>query len=314
MTLKFGVFVPQTEMTGLATVEDPREQCEAMFRAAREAERIGFDSIWVADHLQPSGATYFECWTAVAALARETRTVAIGQMATCVSFRSPGLLAKMAASVDHMSRGRLIVGLGAGWAESEHVAYGFDYGSSAGFRLHRLREAVDVMRVMWAEDDPSYNGSVYTLDHARNLPKPWQKPRPPIWIAGGGEMVTLRLVAEYADGCNVFGRPETVSRKLAALRGHCDAIGRDYESIVKSTVVNMAVGSEDEQERAYELAARSRLLPNAPLPGGFRGSPKEATERLRGLAESGITHFIFSVPNLAADGASENLWEITQGV
>src|ERR1700722_17824504 len=126
MGVKFGVFVPQTETTGLATISDPLEKCEALFRTAIEAEQLGFDSLWVADHLQPSGATYFECWTTVAALARETRSVTIGQMATCVSFRSPALLAKMAASVDQMSRGRLIVGLGAGWAESEHVAYGFD--------------------------------------------------------------------------------------------------------------------------------------------------------------------------------------------
>jgi F420-dependent oxidoreductase-like protein len=314
MAPKFGVFVPQTETTGLAMVAEPAEKCEAMFRTAREAEQIGFDSIWVADHLQPSGATYFECWTTVAALARETHSVTIGQMATCVAFRSPALLAKIAASVDQMSQGRLIVGLGAGWAESEHVAYGFDYGPTNGYRLERLREAVEVLEVMWSDEDPSYSGDIYTVDHAMNQPKPWQKPRPPIWIAGGGEQVTLRLVAKYADGCNVFGRPATVARKLAVLREHCAEIGRDYDSIAKSTVVNMAVGSEEEQERAYDLAAKSRLLPNAPLPGGFRGTPEEATERIRGLVESGITHFIFGVPNLAQDGALEKLAAIVRAV
>lgn len=315
--VKFGLFVPATEVLGLASVTDPLAKCEAMFSTARKAEELGYDSLWVPDHLQQSGeGTIFECWMTIAALARETRTITLGQMATCVSFRSPALLAKMVATVDHMSNGRIIVGVGSGWSEAEHVAFDLDYGPSNGYRLARLKEGVEVMRAMWTQRHPSYDGRFYSIKDAVNEPKPLQKPYPPVWIAGVGERTTLRIVAELGDGCNVFGRPETVTRKLAALRGHCDDLGRDYDRIVKSSMVAMAVGDEQQQEQAYRLAAQYRIGgADAPQTGGrFFGTPKEASERLRQLVDCGITHFILNVPNIVTDGALEKLREIVDGV
>lgn len=316
MALSFGVCVPVSESSGMpvsAALDRPNghaDRCEAIFEVAVQAEELGFDSVWVPDHLNTSGATYFECWTTVAALARETHRVRIGQMATSVSFRSPALLAKMAASVDHMSAGRLIVGIGAGWAEQEHIAYGLDYGPSNRYRFDRLVEAAKVLKAMWLEDHPTFEGKFYCLRDAVNKPKPLQSPHPPLWIAGGGETLTLRAVAEFADGCNVFGRPETVRRKLAALQHHCKEVGRDYTSITKSTLMTVtlkddvvAKASSNESSKAIELVRR---------PGELVGSKVELVERIRRLVDCGISHFIFIMPKICSPTALESLAEIVR--
>src|SRR5215210_3136620 len=240
MPVKFGLLVPQGWKLDLVDIDDPVEKYEAMSRVAMEAERLGFDSIWLYDHLHTVPTqeleTTFECWIATAALARDTSTVRIGQMVTCNNYRNPALLAKMASTVDVMSHGRLDFGIGAGWYEHEYRAYGYPYPDGPE-RLRMLREALQVIRAMWTEDYATFEGQYYQVRGAINEPKGVQQPHPPIWIGGGGEKVTLRLVAQYGDASNIPGPdPEEARRKFGVLREHCAALGRDYDRLIRSAV------------------------------------------------------------------------------
>src|SRR5579859_5391643 len=230
MTVRFGVFVPQGWRMDLVEIDDPIEQYEAMTRAARAADaEAGWDSIWVFDHFHtvptPEMETTFECWTITATLARDTSRVKVGQMVTCNGYRNPALLAKIASTVDVASHGRLYLGIGAGWYEHEYRAYGYDY-PDAPERLRYLREAVQIILAMWTEDEAVFEGKYYQVHGAINQPKGVQKPHIPLLIGGGGERVTLKLVAQYGDACNIGGDLATIERKFAVLKQHCESIGR----------------------------------------------------------------------------------------
>src|SRR5215212_11216211 len=224
MAVKFGVFVPQGWKMDLIGIKDPVEQYEAMTQVARVADELpGVDSIWVYDHFHtiptPTMETTFECWTITAGLARDTQRVKVGQMVTCNGYRNPALLAKIASTTDVMSHGRLICGLGAGWYEHEWRAYGYGF-PDAPERLRMLREACQIIRAMWTDDYATVDGKRYQVNGAINEPKGAQSSHPPLWIGGGGEKVTLKLVAQYADACNVGGgNPETCRQKLEILQG-----------------------------------------------------------------------------------------------
>src|SRR5215212_9732597 len=187
---KVGVFVPQGWRMDLVGIADPVAQYEEMTTFAQEAERLGFDSIWLYDHFhtvpEPTLETTFECWTATAGLARDTTTIRIGQMVTCNSYRNPALLAKIASTVDVMSHGRLDFGIGAGWYEEEYNAFGYDYPDGP-TRLKMLDEALQIIRAMWTEPYASFEGKYYTIKEAVNEPKGVQKPHIPIWVGGSGE-------------------------------------------------------------------------------------------------------------------------------
>src|SRR5438128_7445171 len=234
MALQFGLLVPQGWRMDLVGIADPVQAYETMTRVALEAEELGFDSIWLYDHCHtvpvPSQEVTFECWTSTAALARDTKRVRIGQMVTCNSYRNPALLAKMASTVDALSHGRLDLGIGAGWYEHEYRAYGYPYPETAE-RLKRLREALQIILAMWTQEEATFEGTYYQVKGAINQPKGVQKPHIPILIGGGGEKVTLRLVARYGDACNVLGELETIKHKLAVLKEHCETLGRDYATI-----------------------------------------------------------------------------------
>jgi F420-dependent oxidoreductase-like protein len=239
MAVKFGVFVPQGWKMDLVGIGDPAEQYEAMTRAARAADEAGFDSIWVYDHFHtvpvPTDETTFEAWTITAGLVRDTRRVKVGQMVTCNGYRNPALLAKMSSTVDAMSHGRLICGLGAGWYEHEWRAYGYGF-PDIPVRMGMFREACEIISRMWTEDRPKFEGKYYTINGPINIPKGARKPHPELWLGGGGEKVTLKLVAKWADGCNFGGgNPDTIRRKVEVLRGHCEALGRDPGEITVST-------------------------------------------------------------------------------
>jgi F420-dependent oxidoreductase-like protein len=199
MTLKFGLIVPQGWRMDLVGIADPVEAYETMTRVAQVAEEVGFDSIWLFDHFhtvpRPTQEVTFECWTSTAALARDTKRVRIGQMVTCNGYRNPALLAKMASTVDVLSHGRLDFGIGAGWYEHEYRAYGYDF-PDAPTRLRYLREAVQIIRKMWSDDETVFEGKYYQVRGAINQPKGVQKPHIPLLIGGGGEQVTLKLVAQ----------------------------------------------------------------------------------------------------------------------
>src|SRR5579871_3297300 len=226
--MEFGVIVPQGWLMDLVGIADPAEAYETMVRVAQEAEASGYASIWLYDHFHtvptPTQEVTFECWTSTAALARDTKRVRLGQMVTCNSYRNPALLAKMASTVDALSHGRLILGIGAGWYEHEYLAYGYPYPGTRE-RLERLREAVQVILAMWSQEEAYFEGKYYSVNGAINQPKGVQKPHIPLLIGGGGEKVTLRLVAQYADACNIGGNIPTIKHKLDVLRQHCEEIG-----------------------------------------------------------------------------------------
>jgi F420-dependent oxidoreductase-like protein len=203
----------------------------------RIADDAGFDHLWAFDHFTPIFADahgdVFEGMTLLAAMAEATSNVRIGLLVTGNTYRHPGVLAKMATTIDHLSGGRLEFGLGASGADDEHTMLGIPF-PSAGERVRRLGEALAVCRSLWTEDDVSFAGRYYTLANATQNPKPVQRPRPRIWVGGAGEQLTLRVVAEHADVWNVIGAVDAVVRKAAVLDEHCAAIGRDPSTIMRS--------------------------------------------------------------------------------
>jgi F420-dependent oxidoreductase-like protein len=304
--LNFGVFVPQGWRMDLVEIENSVTQYEAMTNVGRVAEEMGaFDSIWLYDHFhtvpEPTMNTVFECWMATAGLARDTSRVKIGQMVTCNGYRNPALLAKMASTADVMSGGRLLFGLGAGWYEREWRAYGYGF-PEVPVRMRAFREACEIIHRMWTEDGPAFSGEFYEIDRPINEPRGVRKPHPSFWIGGGGEKVTLKLVARWGDACNVGGGDvEKIKRKLDVLKGHCESLGRDYDEITRSTSVNVYLLHEGEDpEEATETARAGRSFDEY-AKEFIVGTPTEVAERLRPMAEAGIDYFIVYLPRVAYD-------------
>src|SRR5262245_7895645 len=293
MAVKFGVFVPQGWKMDLVGIEDPIEQYEAMTQVARVADELpGVDSIWVYDHFHtvpaPTMETTFESWTITAGLARDTKRVKVGQMVTCNGYRNPALLAKMASTVDVMSHGRLICGLGAGWYEHEWRAYGYGF-PEVPVRMAMFREACEIVHRMWTEDKPTFHGKYYAIDGPINQPKGARKPHPEFWLGGGGEKVTLRLVAKWADGCNMGGgNPDVIRQKLDVLRRHCEAVGRDMNEIVISTGMDMYLLNEGEDP------AKAGRVP-------YIGTPDQIAEKIQAVVDAGANYIIVYLPGLASD-------------
>ena len=296
MALQYGVGLPQGWVMDLASIKDPVEAYEAMTRVAQTADELGFSSIWLADHFhtvpQPTQEKVFECWTTTAALARDTKRVRISQV-TCNGYRNPALLAHMASTVDVLAHGRLNFGLGAGWYEHEYRAYGYDYPDTAE-RLRRLGEAAQVILAMWTQDEAVFEGNYYHVRGAINQPKGVQKPHIPLLIAGGGEQVTLRLVAQYADVCNIYGDLETVRRKFAILKRHCEAVGRDFESIRRTAGGVCAIGETEAQAHAKIDPA---MLGRPTFAGAMIGTPDTIRQRLTELEAVGVQEVVLSFPD-----------------
>jgi F420-dependent oxidoreductase-like protein len=259
--MRFGTFVPQGWKHDLADVPVER-QWDLITDTATTIEVLGYDSIWVYDHFHTHpGAnqeSVFEAWTLMAALAAITTRVRLGQMCTCVPYRNPALLAKIAVSVDAICKGRLDVGIGAGWSVGEFKGYGYDYPSD-GVRLDMLEEAAQVMKTMWTSDVAHFQGEHYRLDGAITRPKAMQDPHPPLWIAGGGEKRTLRIVAEHGDFANFSGDIATYRRKSEVLAAHCEAVGRDFAEIGRSVHQMTIIGRDDADiARKLEVAGERR--------------------------------------------------------
>lgn len=235
--MEFGAFVPQGWRMDLVGVP-VGEQWPTMLATAHKIEDLGYDTAWVYDHFHTvphaTQEPTYECWTLMAALAASTSRVRLGQMCTCSSYRNPAYLAKVASSVDVISGGRLEFAVGAGWYEQEYLAYGYEYPSD-GVRLAQLDEAVQIIKKMWTEDEATFAGKHYSVRGAINRPKPLQEPHPPLWIAGGGERKTLRLVARYGDNSNTAGTVETFRRKNEIIDRHCSDLGRDPSEIGRTT-------------------------------------------------------------------------------
>jgi F420-dependent oxidoreductase-like protein len=295
MAMKYGVLVPQGWRMDLVDIPDPVEAYEAMTSVAREAEALGFDSIWLYDHFHtvpvPSQEVTFECWTSTAALARDTKRVRIGQMVTCNSYRNPALLAKMASTVDTLSHGRLILGIGAGWYEHEYLAYGYPYPGS-GERLQQLHEAVEVILAMWTQPEATFEGKYYHVRGAINSPTGAQRPHIPLLIGGGGEKVTLRLVAQYADACNVGGEIPTIKHKFEVLKQHCDELGRDYNSILRTTLIDDCAIAPIEEEAIAMLSPEQRDDLEQMRKEQLIGTPAMIRQRLAEYEEAGVQEII----------------------
>jgi F420-dependent oxidoreductase-like protein len=262
------------------------------------AEEAGFDSVWVMDHffqLPPLGGPdqpMLEAYTLLGALAARTSRVQLGTLVTGVTYRNPAILAKIVTTLDVISRGRAILGIGGAWYDVEHQALGVDYPADR-VRLDMLEEAVQVCRAMFAGDDVSFSGSHYRLDHARNLPRPVQAGGPKIMIGGGGEKRTLRLVAQYADMCNVQGDVATLARKVDVLRRHCAEVGRDPAEVRVTwmTPLILTTSSQNTAEVHEMLAAAASPEEVA----GFTvGQPHEIPSLVAGHIEAGAEEVIFS--------------------
>ncbi|HYL42975.1 MAG TPA: LLM class F420-dependent oxidoreductase [Ktedonobacteraceae bacterium] len=301
MAVQFGLLVPQGWRMDLVGIADPVEAYETMTRVALEAEDLGYDSIWLYDHFhtvpKPTQEVTFECWTSTAALARDTRRVRIGQMVTCNGYRNPALMAKMASTVDVLSHGRLDFGIGAGWYEHEYRAYGYDF-HEAPERLRYLREAVQVILAMWTQNEAVFEGKYYRINGAINQPKGAQKPHIPMLIGGGGEQVTLKLVAQYGDACNIGHLDnDGLKHKFGVLKKHCEDIGRDYNTIKRTVLFNCAIAETDEAAMA-KAASFTRNIPSGRLrEQAIIGTPDTIRRRLAEIEEAGAQEIILFMPD-----------------
>jgi alkanesulfonate monooxygenase SsuD/methylene tetrahydromethanopterin reductase-like flavin-dependent oxidoreductase (luciferase family) len=271
-----------------------------LLEAGVRAERVGFDTLWTWDHLYPivgeSRGPILEGWLVLTAWAQATERIRIGLMVGANTFREPTLTAKMATTLDHISNGRAILGIGAAWFREEHEAFGLRFGEGPPERLRWLGEALPVMRGMLDGREPSAAGPRYTARRVRNLPGPIQA-HLPILVGGGGERVTLKLVARYADACNIGGGFETVRRKEAILREHCQSVGRDHREIERTTGIGTVFIRDDraEAERlfraAFERNGKARPWADQPV-----GTPEDVAEKLAPYLEIGYRHFVAGLP------------------
>lgn len=298
MAVKFGAFVPQGWRMDLAGIDDPIEKYETMTAVAVEAERLGFDSVWLYDHFmtvpEPTLEATFECWTVMAALARDTKRVKLGQLVTCNSYRHPAHLAKIVSTVDVLSHGRAILGIGAGWDKREYEAYGYELPyPDTPERLRRLGEAVQVILKMWEEPRATFEGKYYRVKDAINEPKGIQKPHVPLWIGGAGEQVTLKLVAKYGDACNVTDStdPNFYRHKFDVLRRHCQEQGRDYDRILKTASFTVFAAPTQSALEAITAPARGGRSLEELGQGSAVGTPDQLIQTFKGMIEAGVEYF-----------------------
>ena len=293
--LTFGAFFPQGWKMELSSIDGAESKWQAALDIGKQIEDLGYDSIWLYDHFhnvpRPAHEAVFECWMTAAALSQATSRVRIGQMVGCNSYRSPAVLAKMTSTFDVISGGRLDWGIGAGWYENEYKGYGFEFPAPK-VRIGMLREAVEIVKSMWTEPETTYDGTYYTLQRAHCDPKPLQQPHPPIWIGGGGEQLTLRVVARHADVSNFGGKPEEWKRKAEILKDHCKAVGRDYDEIRKTISGELLV-----RETEAEIDAMgTQSLWGEPLEswkaGNLVGTPEQVAEKIQAYVDLGCTGFV----------------------
>lgn len=238
---------------------------EDVLTIARHAEQAGYDGVWAADHFMPNGpdvsGPVAECWTTLAALAAAVPRIRLGALVAGNTYRHPAVLAKMAATIDQIAGGRLVLGIGAGWQENEHAAYGIDF-FTVKERLARLEEACQVIKALTTQERGTFQGRYYTLADAPLEPKPVQQPLP-LLVGGGGEKVTLRIAARYADEWNTWGTPDVLRHKMAVLDQHCADVGRDPKEIARSAQAMLFLSDDtDFLERVRGGAGRATIAGN----------------------------------------------------
>jgi F420-dependent oxidoreductase-like protein len=321
------MFIPQGWRHDLVDI-DPADQWAVMSGLAQHADAAGspWESIWVYDHFHtvptPTDQATHEAWTLVSAFAAITSRVRIGQMCTCMSYRNPAYLAKVAATADIISGGRVEMGIGGGWYEKEWRAYGYGF-PSAGERLGRLREGVEIMKQAWTTGSATLAGDHYQVDGAIVRPLPLQEGGIPLWVAGGGEKVTLKIAAEYADYTNFGGSPDVFAAKSDILRAHCEAAGTSFDRIVRTADFNVVLGTTEgeAQSRVDAMEARvARYVGDARAATwltdyrtgawtGMVGTPQQVIDRLGELRSLGLAYAILNFPDVAYDSTSRDLFE-----
>jgi F420-dependent oxidoreductase-like protein len=282
--IKFGLFLPQVGVP-FGVIKE----------RAQLADRLGFHSLWFVDHMWSRGLLdldHLEAWTLMSATAAVTERLGVGALVLCNSYRCPALLAKMVASLDHVSNGRVLLGLGAGWMEEEYRAYGYSF-PSARVRIEQLEEALAIIKLMLTQPRASFQGKYYAVDEAVNNPKPLQKPHPPILIGGAGEKRLLRVVAEHA---NIWNCPnnaaQALPQKLEILKRHCDAIGRDPQTIEVSEQCVMVLGRDEKDLRQKTQFAKQALGAAFDIEKtALRGTPDQLIEAIRHRSRQGVSFF-----------------------
>ncbi len=318
--MRFGVFVPQGWRLDLVGV--PAAEQWATMRGLAEAADAGpFESIWVYDHFHtvplPTDEATHEAWALMAAFAASTSRVRLGQMCTCMGYRNPAYLAKVAATIDVVSGGRVEMGIGGGWYEHEWRAYGYGF-PGAGDRLGMLDEGVQIMHQLWTTGTATLAGKYYQVDGAIGRPLPLQDGGIPLWIAGGGEKKTLRIAAKYAKYTNFDWTPEVFRHKSEVLAGHCKDVGTDFGSIVRSANFNVIIG-ETEKDVADKLAwVRAHYEPligaevveryQSMYQDGLAGTPEQIIEKLTQARDLGMTYAITYFVDAAYDRSSIGLF------
>jgi F420-dependent oxidoreductase-like protein len=312
--MRSGIFVPQGWRLDLVGIP-LEQQWPVMHDVAVAAEVAGYESIWVYDHFHtvpnPTQEVTHEAWSLMGALAVTTKRIRMGQMCTCNAYRLPSYLAKVAATVDVLSGGRLEMGIGAGWYEQEFLAYGYEFPRPA-VRIGQLAEGVEIMKRMWTEDEVFFDGKYYQLRGAICQPKPLQSPHIPFWVAGGGEQLTLRVVAQHAAYSNFGDDIEDFKRRSAILAEHCRDIGRDFDEIVRSRNFNV-ICEETKEAVADRLAwlrdhysqrmSAEEVKRRVGLFSEFSGTPEQLIEKFRPWNEAGLAYLIAYFPDAAYDRA-----------
>ncbi|HEV3450031.1 MAG TPA: TIGR03560 family F420-dependent LLM class oxidoreductase [Acidimicrobiia bacterium] len=297
-SLRYGAFAPQgwkLEYSGWSAA-DAWDRTVAL---AQQAEQLGYEHLWVYDHVETvprrEPTHVFEAFTTLAALSQRTATIRLGQLVTCAAYRNAGLLAKEAAGLDVLSGGRLILGLGGGWYDREYQAYGYEF-PSARERLEILDETVQAVRALWSEPTVTFVGKHVRLDGAYCDPKPLQA-RPPIWIGGGGERVTLRIAAASADATNWQVGLDEFVHKSEVLRRHCADVGRPFEDIVRTHAPDCRLFASEGELRAW-LASEDggnlwgREDPEGYVRDNFVGTVEQVTDKVQAFVDAGCREFV----------------------
>lgn len=306
--IRMGLQIPNFTYPGVAT----EDLFERVADIARTAEESGFDSVWVMDHffqlplLGPPSNEMFEAYTLLGALAAKTERVQLGTMVTGNTYRNPALLAKEVTALDVISRGRAICGVGAAWFDVEHTALGFEF-PSLRERMDRLEESLQILRLMFTQPVSTFEGRYYSIVDAYNSPPPVTPGGPPILIGGSGEKRTLRMVAQYADACNIFGGPEEIRRLVAVLERHCADVGRDPSTINKTRLGTLVLGpSREEADAKFADLLTARGMDVASLPADVLeqvrarvhvGGPDDILEQVTELLDAGLDGLIFNMPD-----------------
>lgn len=321
--VRFGLFIPQGWRLDLVDIP-PADQWEVMRDLAQYVDGGPWDSLWVYDHFHtvpvPTEEATHEAWSLMSAYAATTTRIKLGQMCTAMSYRNPVYLAKVAATADIISGGRVQMGIGGGWYEHEWRAYGYGF-PSAGVRLGRLDEGVQIMRDAWRDGKVSFDGKHYQVDGAIVAPQPLQADGIPLWIAGGGEKVTLRIAAKYAQYTNFTSEPDGFRHKSEVLQGHCRDVGTNYDAIVRSANFNAVVATSeaDLKDRIGRIRARQSakanpdavegMLSTVASPDSASGTPEQIIERLTRMRDLGCEYAILYFPEAAYDRSGIELFE-----